>query len=276
MDHSHTLNSELSLASISEPLSFPAKEVDAITWSREQRRRYILNLLDIELLISRKDPPGAAKACRRAAPTAEVTQTFIDIQTAKTDGAIEIPTTRSPKNTTRSLANEHPISAINLENNQTKLLQINSLTDDAQALMADELVTFSLLMATAGCWLWVELLPHNVLYREQLQLIQGMARAIAGPNSSMTHLQFNWPLSSHPNLPKNLESACQSVAGKIQRLLQQPEVKGIMVLGENTEPYLAATQKNNDEIIKKVILPSTAQMLEEPKYKKIAWQMLTY
>lgn len=130
-------------------------------------------------------------------------------------------------------------------------------------------MAFQLLIAAAGGWLWVEHLPDQLLRREQLQLIQGMARALSDASAKVQHRLFDWPLANHPHLPRDLGAAQQSVAGQLQRWLQDSQAKGVMVLGDTSQQYVTLPAG-----LLTVSLPTTSAMLMDPAHKRAAWQQL--
>ncbi len=130
-------------------------------------------------------------------------------------------------------------------------------------------VSFSLLLATCGRWLWLELLEDGLVRREQLQLIHAMSQAIDGPDVKLTHRQFDWPIASHPHLPKDLGAARQSVAGQAMRLVKDAGAEGLIVLGSESAQYLA-----EGPLQQRAQIPATLEMLRDPSLKKLAWQVL--
>ena len=130
-------------------------------------------------------------------------------------------------------------------------------------------MAFQLLIVAGGGWLWVEALPERLLHNEQLQLVQSMARVLAGSKAQINHRLFDWPLASHPHLPRDINAARQSVAGQLQRLGQETGAKGIIAMGESVQPMLLALPG-----MVSLSIPATASMLAEPQQKRQAWQVL--
>ena len=139
----------------------------------------------------------------------------------------------------------------------------------ALTLANTESVAFQLLIVEAGSWLWLEQIEDNLIRREQLQLVEGMARAITEGAVNLRHHQFDWPLVEHAHLPKDAESARQSVAGQLRRLARERQALGMILMGPTCSEWVnvppALTQLN---------IPSTLSMLEKPLLKREAWQAL--
>ena len=130
-------------------------------------------------------------------------------------------------------------------------------------------VTFQLLIASTGRWLWAEVLSDGLIRQEQLQLIQAMGRVLDGPKVAIKHLQFDWPMASHPQLPKDINAAKQSVAGQLQRLAKDASASGLIILGDEAMPFISEAIN-----LTRLEVPSTVAMLQEPQRKRDAWAVI--
>jgi hypothetical protein len=128
---------------------------------------------------------------------------------------------------------------------------------------------FTLLIAATGRWLWVEYLDTGLIRNDQLQLVQAMGRVLEVSSTSIRHVQFDWPLVDHPQLPKDLNAARQSVAGQLQRLAREASASGIVVMGEQTRGLISEAIN-----LTRIMIPATVDMLETPALKREAWQVL--
>ena len=134
---------------------------------------------------------------------------------------------------------------------------------------AEASVAFQLLIVSAGPWLWLEQLDDALIRREQLQLVQGMARAITEGDLALTHLQFDWPLASHAHLPRHAEAARESVAGQLRRLAREQQVRGFILMGSACRQWVSAPPA-----LSSLQIPSTLAMLADPALKREAWRVL--
>lgn len=239
-------------------------------WEREQRRRVTLLHLGIEPLVSRFNPEGA-RPHRHLEPmpqpprSAEVPASRTDVGRAIGSAAGErrvgkphspevAGTPQAVRITTEPAAAPSPVPG-----------------DDAGAGQAatGKPVAFQLMIVSAGPWLWLEQLQDALIRREQLQLVQGMARAITKGDLAMSHLQFSWPLAEHAHLPQHADAAKDSVSGQLRRLARERQARGYIFMGAacrewvHVPPALACLD-----------IPSTLDMLTEPALKRDAWQVL--
>jgi hypothetical protein len=134
---------------------------------------------------------------------------------------------------------------------------------------------FSLVAINCGDWLWLEEQESAESLPEQLMLVQSMAQALGiyagdtGARASAT--QFDWPIHNNRQLDQGEEAARSSVAGFIQRKLEQLRCQGLVLLGAECEGRLALDQLDSPRVVRTV---STAQMLRNPLLKRRAWQDL--
>ena len=277
--------------------SSPPNPIDVTFWLQEQQRRATLTALGILPLVSRFDPPGAKAAVRlqapapvpHQAPKAELGEDSVSGGSPRPKGEKSVALERgrsagnAPLNELRAQLSRAPSKSASPRVNsgsslgqdgvpsmsdsvaeQTSPAPAKPATQPQQS--AETAVSFSLLMVTAGRWLWLEALEDGLIRQEQLQLIQAMARALDGPGVDVSRRQLDWPLSKHPHLPQDIEAARQTVAGQVQRLAQEFKIAGVMVLGAATVSYLKAVAG-----LELIELPSTLAMLREPELKAHAW-----
>lgn len=228
---------------------------DPELWAAECRRRRMLSLQGIDPLISRFSVQGAAVLPRFSLPEpsephVEPVEPASAAPLAEMTAALRQPKTPAPASSD-SILDTPVTTAANSNTNQ------------------EERVRFSLLIAKAGSWIWIESLPDALVRREQLQLLQGMARAVEGASITLRHHQFDWPLADHVHLPADLLSARQSVSAQLKRLAREGNVQGWVIMGEEAQHYVEAAAN-----IVQLIIPSTLAMLAEPDLKKQAWQRL--
>ena len=272
--------------------------VGNVDWLHDQRRRLVLLAIGIEPLVSRYDPPGAKAANRFQAPL-PVSNTKLDASEtsngasevglilARGSASIQSSGARSKasnpaidqlkaqfgasnvKPSARGTARRASEAPKSIDTMGIKEGQAAGTVPSVNANSKPTSASFSLLMATAGRWLWLEALEDALIRKEQLQLIQAMARALDDRSVVLNHRQFDWPMSNHPHLPKDIESARQSVAGQVQRLAQESKAVGGVVLGADTAEYVTAVSG-----LERLELPSSIEMLREPALKVQAWEAM--
>ena len=144
----------------------------------------------------------------------------------------------------------------------------------------DTVPRFSLTAIAAGGWLWLEDLEGSPLAREQLQLVQAMAHALGRihPRANEAELarpiaarpeyaQFDWPIHTNAQLDLGMEAARSSVAGFIQRKLDQYNCIGLVLLGQACEAKVPVDQIQCDLLMRTL---SSAEMLADSRLKKQA------
>ena len=218
----------------------------------EMARRQALSAMGITVYSSRFDFPGAAKAQRFAVPAPELNEPVVvgrsvepRIETHST------PALQMPQATSDGRAADVPVS-------QSRAAESSS---------GSESVSFSMLLASAGPFLWLEELGDGLIRQDQLALINAMARAISTPTTTLMQQQFDWPVAGNSALSGDAESAKQALHGLIQRMAREVDAKRVILMGDCH--YLP------DRIVQSgVRIPSTLAMLSQPSLKRVAWEAL--
>jgi hypothetical protein len=144
---------------------------------------------------------------------------------------------------------------------------------------------FSLTAIIAGDWLWLEELADMPLTREQVQLVQSMARALvlhreprtatgttaARPGAASPAVaQFDWPIHTNQQLDLGAEAARASVAGFVGRRLEQHGCRGLVLLGQSCAMRVPLEELK----ILTVSTVSSAEILAQPALKRTVWRDL--
>ena len=226
-------------------------QAEASVVAAELARRQALEAMGIDVYVSRYDMPGAAPAIRQRLvqiEPAEVTTSDSPARAAKVHTASPTPPPRADSST-------------NTERTSTP-----SQSSGVSPAKSTETVTFSMLLASAGPFLWVEQLADGLLRQDQLALINAMARALSA-DVSVRQQQFDWPMRGNTALSRDAESAKQALQGLIQRMAREVDAKRVVVMGAC--PFLP------DRIAQSaVVIPATMAMLQNPALKRDAWQAL--
>ena len=246
-------------------------------WAAEQRRRGMLALLDVQPLVARISPPGARAAQPLTAPPVDVTHPEADHRItpaqkvaegqSKQPAGAEIPVSAQSAQGESAAAAGSP--APRKTQREITSGEVSTEAERESLAAGSEAVAFQLLIVEAGAWLWLEQLDDNLIRREQLQLVEGMARAITQGTVNLRHHQFDWPLSNHAHLPRDAESAKQSVAGQLRRLARERQALGMILMGSSCEEWVSVPPA-----LTRLNIPSTLSMLEKPTLKRAAWQVL--
>jgi len=185
-------------------------------------------------------------------------------------------------------AGEPPIPRIDIARPSLQRPELAQSAPPAPAAV-DTVPRFSLTAIAAGGWLWLEDLEGSPLAREQLQLVQAMAHALGRihPRANEAELtrpiaarpiaarpeyaQFDWPIHTNAQLDLGIEAARSSVAGFIQRKLDQYHCIGLVLLGQACEAKVPVDQIQCDLLMRTL---SSAEMLADSRLKKQAWIQL--
>ena len=218
----------------------------------EMARRQVLSAMGIRVYSSRFDFSGAAKAQRFAIPMVEVNDPAVaETSVAAQKEKPRASTSPMPQTTTSGPASRVPVS-------QTRAPGSAS---------GSQSVSFSMLLVSAGPFLWLEELGDGLIRQDQLALINAMASAISTPTAKLMQQQFDWPVAGNSALSRDAESAKQALHGLIQRMAREVDAKRVILMGDCH--YLP------DRIVQSgVRIPSTLAMLSEPALKRVAWEAL--
>lgn len=239
---------------MSELSDIPQAEPSVI--AAELVRRQTLEAMGIDVYVSRYDMPGAAPSVRQRLTSIEAPSTAPpstappSISMSSHDGDGSKATSSSRVNSAIKIDSAAPTSSI----------------ASAPSAKAVEKVEFSMLLVSAGPFLWVEQLTDGLIRQDQLALINAMARALR-PDVSVRQQQFDWPLRGGTALSGDAESAKQALQGLIQRMAREVDAKRVVVMGAC--PFLP------DRIAQSaVVIPSTIAMLQNAGLKREAWRAL--
>lgn len=248
----------------------PDEQLNA-TLLQEQRRRYMLDQLGIAPLISICDGVAAKASVRIAGPT-DSDGLADSGGVTDSDGLTDIAALRATLRSANANPRAKPADSADVEARlpAQALSEKTTVQSPGASLQASApSVTFQLLIASTGRWLWVEALSDGLIRQEQLQLIQAMGRILDGPKVAIKHLQFDWPMASHPQLPRDINAAKQSVAGQLQRLAKDASASGLIILGDEAMPFIGEAIN-----LTRLEVPSTVTMLQEPQRKRDAWAVI--
>lgn len=214
----------------------------------EMARRQALSAMGISVYSSRFDFPGAATIQRLALPVGEVNEVAIASR------SVELPI-------------EKPSAFISQIPQSSRSDPANSVPLSQSRATASESVSFSMLLASAGPFLWLEELSDGLIRQDQLALINAMARAISMPTPKLMQQQFDWPVAGNRAFSGDAESAKQALHGLIQRMAREVDAKRVILMGDCH--YLPRRIVESG-----VQIPTTLAMLSEPALKPIAWEAL--
>ena len=148
-------------------------------------------------------------------------------------------------------------------------------TPPPQPVASNQDPRFRLVAISCGGWLWLEEQKNASRLSDQLMLVQSMAAALGlvarGAGSRPQATEFEWPIHNNRQLDQGEAAARSSVAGFIQRKLEQLGCQGLVLLGAEAEGRLALEQLECSRVVRTL---STAQMLHSPLLKQQAWRDL--
>ncbi len=106
---------------------------------------------------------------------------------------------------------------------------------------------------------------------EQVQLVQGMARALGASDEKPQVSRFDWPMHNNQQLDLGEGAASAALAGFIGRKLEQQACHGVVLLGEQCRQRVPLDQLGAAIVVSTV---STAEMLVDSRRKREAWRDL--
>lgn len=241
-------------------------------WATEQRRRYLLSVMGVTPMVSRRDWPGARNAERRAAPAAPDPVAAVaggpeaGSAGAKTRPAESGKPAAQPRPPMPNMPDTRAQRSAPTARQPSRQPARQPAAQAPQA-NAGNAVQFSLLIAAGAGYLWIETLPERVLASEQLSLTTAMARALDGGAAPLVYQQFDWPIVANPALPRDLNTAQQSLGALIGRMRKEQASRGIVLMGDCD----MLPEPGDAEVLR---IPTTLAMLENPMLKAEAWAVL--
>ena len=223
----------------------------------DMTRRSALKVMGIPQYVSKFDFPGAATAERAVLPSTS----SIDLSVAEPADSVDVAAPAARR------VGEHQTSEDDVAVAPAQSSQRSAQSSQKKAARGGEAVSFSMLLASAGPFLWIEQLPDGLVRQDQLALINAMARALAPATSPLSQQQFHWPMTGNSALGSDAESARQALHGLIQRMAREVGAKRVIVMGACT--YLPERIGQSA-----VCIPSTLAMLSDAHLKRDAWTAL--
>ncbi len=215
-----------------------------------QRLRY-LHALGIDSYVSRRQLPGAAKTRRLALVRAE-TAAVAEQGLPPSPVASQRPRVELPKRQPRA---DSPAPVVAPQPSAPRPATNASLR-------------FSVAAMFAGGIAWVETLEGSPLAREQVRLVQAMARAVHGEAEMPKVAHFDWPMHNNHQLDQGIEAARAALAAFLQRHIEEQHCRGLVLLGANGRDYLG---ERGLEGFATLTTLSTHEMLRDPARKRQVW-----
>jgi hypothetical protein len=234
----------------------PSERVSELDFRAEKARQVMLRNLGFLPLISRYDPPGAKKAKRFLPP-------IMSHKPRADEKVFPAPTVHKDENPMNLSINARDANlAQDLAQPRAEFIGGKG-SNGFSSEWADR-ASFSLVISEDIAW--VENLDDQLLKREKLLLIAAMARAIRGPKTQSQHQEFKWSLLEQQLARRNGGALSEMFGGFLQRLILDNSIKHLICLGSNIE--FSGVQ------LQIYTIPSTFNMLNDGKFKRLAWSIL--
>lgn len=233
----------------------------------ELRRLAALDAMGIQAYVSREQLPGAAVTRRLAIVRSAPAVGGLSQVPGIPPGSLQVP----KLGTAPPIARVPPIEVT---------ASVPTPRREAAKAQPATPLRFSLAAVVAGGWLWLEEIDHTRMTSEQLQLVQGMVRALSNADGSKDRDEqpplleveyFNWPLHNNRQLDQGEEAARHGVAGFVQRRLELHQCSVMVLLGETCRSRVPLDLLDCRRVL---AIPSTASMLANPLDKKMIWREL--
>ena len=132
---------------------------------------------------------------------------------------------------------------------------------------AGDAVQFSMLIVSAGPFLWLEQLPDGLIRQDQLALANSMPRAVSGAGFELTQHTFHRPLRANSAPVRSAQPAHQAYPRMNLRMERTLQPQRARAMGD--------CQFLPDRIAQSAVsIPSTMAMLVDATHKQAAWQSL--
>jgi hypothetical protein len=242
----------------------------------ELTRMAYLDAMGIDSYISRAQLPGAAPSRRLVLVPREAQRETVDNDTAVAAApAPALKKQRSPAHFPDMQA-PGPRPTPNATPNATPAETAAPARNVAQP-------RFSVAAIIAGGWVWLEELRDMPLAREQVQLVQAMARALqsvapgdpesAGASAEVpTQIaQFDWPMHSNQQLDQSADAASAALASFVRRKAEQAQCRGVVLLGQACTDRVPGQELDCPWA---AVSHGTADMLANSALKRQVWSEL--
>ncbi len=230
-----------------------------------------LEALGVVHYVSRYDLPGAAVSARVVAPrpASPVSQPPPELAAAPSDtrysaSAVTAPVESAPQ------ASREALSRVSEQLGRVETPSTAPLESEPEVRQQVPLTRFSLAAVVTGPVLWLEELEQGVIAREQIALIQSMARALGSAQRPQVS-QFDWPPHRNRQLDLGPEAAAMALVSFLQRQMQERACEALVVLGEAGQQRLGDAPAALGRV---VMTLGTRQMLDNPGYKREVWQQI--
>jgi hypothetical protein len=151
-------------------------------------------------------------------------------------------------------------------------------SEQSNVALSEKPIKFGMGLYVYGDWLIASSLSsgYQSMQEPASRLIISILRTLGDkPCELKYHHVISWPFFSNPNSSQGKSAAQQYVNGVIEHLVEEHEVKRILVLG-------GVLAKLNDWIeiegadfgSKRLVIPSVYRMLEDPSEKRKAWTII--
>jgi hypothetical protein len=223
-----------------------------------------LEAMGLTLYSSRRDLPGAAPSRRVLSPAAVAAASP---PAANRDAVPRAEPEASPGAVPSSA--EMPGSlARSLDAPKARPQHVGAPAPAATA--KSDTLRFRLAAVLAGGALWLEELGDAPLAREQVTLVQAMARACGWAGEAPRVQEFAWPMHRNPQLDQGPEAAAVALQAFLTRLTGEAGLTRILLLGSGARERATALALP----VPAAALPSTRAMLAGAAAKRDAWAVL--
>jgi hypothetical protein len=227
----------------------------SISTERELTRRRYLDAMGITAYLARGTLPGAAPVQRLAVRQRE---------------SAALPPIVEPAPVVASAVAERPAAVptrrvVAVADGGKPPPQL--VTDHRRREPRDQ-TRFSLAVLFAGGLAWLEDLQGRALANDQIALVLAMARAVSGHADLQGNVQFDWPPHYNQQFDLGPDAARASLAGFLERQLEQRGCRGIVLLGEGHTALVPGERFPAQRLVRTA---SSADMLADHRVKRRVW-----
>ncbi len=216
-------------------------------------RMHYLQAMGIDAYVARQPLPGAAPS--RPQPV-------ISVPARREEPAV--PTPQAPRVAPLVRPDARPAA-------RETVARTPAASADPAAPAMPTVVHFSLSAVFCGGIAWVEQLQGYPLAREQVRLIQAMARSLGCAANAPKTAQFDWPIHRNPQLDQGLDAARDGVTAFLQRHLGEQACRALVLLGESCGQYIALDSLSDVQTVR---TRATLELLGDWRLKRDAWRDL--
>jgi hypothetical protein len=133
-------------------------------------------------------------------------------------------------------------------------------------------VSFNFAIASAGALVLIDEIQPKSNRRQQQQLLNNIAQALATTNQPVQFDDLNWPLKDSRSLDHSEKGALDFIQTWAESLTTRQHARFVVLFGESAKHWFS--QALDELHLPCVVVPTTTEMLEQGEKKAECWRLI--